>query len=693
MPKKIFILLIISFGLLVFNLFKTEKVVAGTGDNVWGWAWSENIGWISFNNCTNPANPATCGPINYGVNIETDGSLSGYAWSRGTDADVGGIGWIKFDPVVGAPSYSACLDLPGTGQDCDGVGDYTVSGWARACAVFDDPNVCSGALNPNRGDWDGWIKLRGDVVAPPCGTPITFTYKGAEVTYETVENNGKCWMDRNLGASQVATAYNDSAAYGDLFQWGRLDDGHQDRGSGLTTMLSSIDNPGHSNFIYGMGSPYDWRSPQNNNLWQGVDGINNPCPDGWRIPTEAEWQAELDSWIPKDYNGAFSSPLKLTLGGSRPYTNGFLNGVGSFGRYWSSSVFSTGARGLDIGDTTYTRMYFNARAGGRSVRCVRDDTASNYGVWLDTSVSPAEFHEWAWGGDDSTSTAVVGWISFNCKDREAATGKICVANVTDPTTQLWDYKVMTDFSFAPPNNPPSANDLSVDPPNPADYCEITGYPPVRLHWQFSDDPGDTQSAFEIEIFRISDGVKVVDTGKESGNTQEYSLNLVGERLEWNTSYNWRLMVWDNYDVPSPWICPPSPSGSPTPCPGVSFTTSPHAWPYPDFTHTPQNPPVGQIVTFIDESKCYSSPGNIEYNCKVGALIQYAWDFDYVDPTFNGIIFPPGDATTTFSESRNYEVRLKITDYNLSPPGICIGRGDSPVGISRPLPNWIEVPPF
>jgi hypothetical protein len=36
-------------------------------------------------------------------------------------------------------------------------------------------------------------------------------------------------MDRNLGASQVATSSTDPASYGDLYQWGRPADGHQIR--------------------------------------------------------------------------------------------------------------------------------------------------------------------------------------------------------------------------------------------------------------------------------------------------------------------------------------------------------------------------------------------------------------------------------------------------------------------------------
>ena len=60
---------------------------------------------------------------------------------------------------------------------------------------------------------------------------------------------GRTWMDRNLGASRVATGSTDAEAYGDLYQWGRAADGHQKRNSSTNTTQSSSDNPGHGNFI------------------------------------------------------------------------------------------------------------------------------------------------------------------------------------------------------------------------------------------------------------------------------------------------------------------------------------------------------------------------------------------------------------------------------------------------------------
>jgi len=128
-------------------------------------------------------------------------------------------------------------------------------------------------------------------------TTVTFTYNGIEVTYGIINSpvTSRRWLDRNLGASNVPTAYNDYVNLGDLFQWGRSADGHQlvirtpDEGNPLrgtstavdpttTTTLSTTDNPIDNKFITTSSAPYDWRSAPNNSLWQGVNGVNNPCP-------------------------------------------------------------------------------------------------------------------------------------------------------------------------------------------------------------------------------------------------------------------------------------------------------------------------------------------------------------------------------------------------------------------------------
>lgn len=182
---------------------------------------------------------------------------------------------------------------------------------------------------------------------------------------------GETWMDRNLGASRAAKSFDDSEAYGVLFQWGRLSDGHQSRTSDTVSVLSNSDTPGHGNFI--IISLGDWRSPSNDTLWQGVDGVNNPCPSGYRLPTEKEWEAERQSWSRENVEGAFSSPLKLPAAGNRGSKNGRFGGVGYNGVYWSSTVDTSHyARFILFGPNSAPPIASMWRAQGLSVRCIKN---------------------------------------------------------------------------------------------------------------------------------------------------------------------------------------------------------------------------------------------------------------------------------------------------------------------------------
>lgn len=221
---------------------------------------------------------------------------------------------------------------------------------------------CSDCMEMQMYNGLAWVNMIGGAPAlPSVYNPVT----------------GKYWMDRNLGASQVATSSNDAAAYGDLFQWGRAAEGHESRASGFTTDLATTEVPNAGNswdgmFILSFSSEPNWLTPPNTNLWQGIYGPNNPCPVGFRIPTEAEWEAERLSWISNDAAGAFASDLKLTVGGFRNPTNGMFDLVGTYGYYWSSThpggPNRVGLKLMNI--SAYESDY--APANGYSVRCIKD---------------------------------------------------------------------------------------------------------------------------------------------------------------------------------------------------------------------------------------------------------------------------------------------------------------------------------
>ena len=231
-----------------------------------------------------------------------------------------------------------------------------------------------------------WVTLlaNADRSPYPVGTVHCNPSNPTEVI-DVTSPTGKVWMDRNLGATRAATATNDAQSYGSLYQWGRGSDGHQCvnrfTGDGVTTStdtstLSSSDTPGHGNYIVPTSSPNNWRNPQNQNLWQGANGTNNPCPNGYRIPTSVELEAERASWISSSAAGAYASPLKISVAGARNINSGFSNILyqNSEGYYWSSTSISNGNAShhlfINVGSSTTTG--YRSRASGCSVRCIKD---------------------------------------------------------------------------------------------------------------------------------------------------------------------------------------------------------------------------------------------------------------------------------------------------------------------------------
>jgi uncharacterized protein (TIGR02145 family) len=203
----------------------------------------------------------------------------------------------------------------------------------------------------------------------------------------TNSTTGKTWMDRNLGASRVATSSSDALALGDLYQWGRRSDGHQCRSNTqFTNTLSSVDQPTHNKFISSISNYNDWRNPQNANLWQGINGINNPCPIGYRIPTATELDNERMSWSANNSTGSFNSPLKLPKTGCKENANDGDNiFYGARGLYWSSDIIAKPSfatlyySNLLSTRTSGAEVYFNKgydnlidRANGFAVRCIKE---------------------------------------------------------------------------------------------------------------------------------------------------------------------------------------------------------------------------------------------------------------------------------------------------------------------------------
>jgi hypothetical protein len=297
-------------------------------------------------------------------NITSNSTVSG-----GTITDDGGAA-ITARGVIWSTSQNPTITL--STKTTDGIGTGTFS----SAMVGLTPNTtyyvrafATNGVGTAYGSQLSFITLTSKFAAMyPAGT-VFCNNLVTDVVDVTNPITGKIWMDRNLGATRVATSANDVYSYGDSYQWGRRSDGHQCRNSIETNTLSSTDQPSNGSFIATLvGGNNDWRSPQNNNLWQGVNGQNNPCPSGYRLPTETEFEAERLSWN----SGGFASPLKLTKPGVRG-TSGSFGFVGTIGNYWSSTIFKYDSRTLWVtGNNNDGSISQYVRGVGSSVRCIKN---------------------------------------------------------------------------------------------------------------------------------------------------------------------------------------------------------------------------------------------------------------------------------------------------------------------------------
>jgi len=209
------------------------------------------------------------------------------------------------------------------------------------------------------------------------GTTISVSHNN--ITYGTVSSasTGRVWLDRNLGASRVCTELNDTACYGDYYQFGRDKDGHEDNGSATTTILADdVDTVGDGNFITNGAIPSDWASVDvdgaiRSTNWSKTDGTSI-CPTGYRVPTVAEFTAETTGEGINNNIDAFNSFLKLSSSGYRNNA-AILNGQGSYGFYWtptpdSNSLVASrfGFLSGSVGASSGTRV------DGFTVRCIKD---------------------------------------------------------------------------------------------------------------------------------------------------------------------------------------------------------------------------------------------------------------------------------------------------------------------------------
>ncbi|MEO8591555.1 MAG: T9SS type A sorting domain-containing protein [Flavobacteriales bacterium] len=197
--------------------------------------------------------------------------------------------------------------------------------------------------------------------------------------------DGNVWLQQNLGSSDVATAHNDAAGFGDRYQWGRWDDGHALPTSNTQPAgFLPENNPGGlgggSDLFYLGGDPLGWWGDGSaSDTWQGTtvstsNGID-PCAalgGAWHLPTQADWVSILAAEGITNTTTAFTSNLKLTAAGARDGQTGTVINAGLYGQYWSSTPSTVYAKDLTVGDTWVNASDDALRGYGMCVRCLNN---------------------------------------------------------------------------------------------------------------------------------------------------------------------------------------------------------------------------------------------------------------------------------------------------------------------------------
>ena len=295
--------------------------------------------WLNmFGYCAIPIPPAE------GSHVQSNTQI---IWNWSSVPIATGYKWNTTSDYATATDMGVALSKTETGLT-QGAG-YTRYVWAyNTCGYSSPPTVLAAQALLCGSSFQ--INHVAGIVAPVTKT----------VTYGTVTNipgeTSKCWITRNLGATQQPNSVTDNteAAAGWYWQFNHMQ-GYKHDGTTRTPNTTWI-NPFSENS--------DWTA------------ANDPCSlllgSAWRMPTATEW-TNVDAagnWA--NYNGPWGSGLQMHAAGNLNFMTGNLINRGVDGDYWSGTQYGDNYGYLLLISSGNSIITYSYKTYGYTARCIRD---------------------------------------------------------------------------------------------------------------------------------------------------------------------------------------------------------------------------------------------------------------------------------------------------------------------------------
>ncbi|MBU6219663.1 MAG: hypothetical protein KGQ50_03350 [Bacteroidetes bacterium] len=202
-----------------------------------------------------------------------------------------------------------------------------------------------------------------------CGESMLFDIDGN--SYNTVQIGTQCWTEENLKTTRYRNGGSIPIVTG-FTSWQQLVTGARAYYNNDSTTYAPI-----------YGALYNWHTIQGGTL----------CPDGWHVPTDAEWTTlttylgadpgyKMKSTVTQPTTGGWNNLSSSSVTNSSGFTalpGGFRNWNGNFdyrmdrAYFWSATLNGSNPyfRQLEY-NTSSASSSFNSKELGCSVRCLRD---------------------------------------------------------------------------------------------------------------------------------------------------------------------------------------------------------------------------------------------------------------------------------------------------------------------------------